>query len=768
MNPRSTLPPTGASPPDARDGSPPFVGSISWDDVHFRSLVERNRDLICLHAPDGRYRYVSPSALAMLGYPPESLVGANPYDFFHPEQDVELLRSSHERVLAGRVDDTVRYRFRHRDGHYIWLETLAVPLYEDTADPLRLTAMLTSSRDVSAQVESEALRATSDERLRLALLATGTGVFDVRLPAQTGWFSDEYAMIFGYDAGTRPLFAAGWQPLVHADDLPMFLDARRGVLSGATTGYRLDVRRMHRDGQYRWMRVMAHVAEADAAGLPLRVVGTLQDVDERVRSSQALLESQRRLARSQQMARVGDWRTDVDDPRDRWSDEVYRILGLDPLTTVPSFEVFLSRVHPDDREVVREGDAAALRDGTDYECDIRVIRPDGELRHVYGRTGVLRNAAGQVTGLFGTKQDITERKQAEAALRSTAAALEHAQRLARVGSWHWQIDGDRVQWSRALYEIFGRDPTLPPPPYAEQANLYTPQSGQARRALVLRSLKSGEPFEIEVEFLRADGTSGWGVSRGEVLHDAGGRAIGMSGTLQDITERKHTEIALREARDQVRELSGHLEDELNQERKRIALDVHDELGQMLTAMKLHLDVLQSQLANPEQTRRTSERMRELIEETMEVTRNVALNLRPPALDLGLAAALEWLAEDFGLRTDIDCRVESPAAEMTLDDKQATALFRIAQESLTNVTRHAHARHVRMALTPLGGVLQLEIRDDGVGFDAAAQRPGGHFGLLGMRERALRLGAELDIESQPGAGCAVRVRVRLQREAEPAA
>ena len=733
-----------------------------WDDAHFRPLVERNRDLICLHAPDGRYRYVSPSALPMLGYRPETLIGANPYDYFHPGQDVEQLRRGHERVLAGRVDDTVRYRFRHHDGHYVWLETLAVPLYEDAADPQRLTAMLTSSRDVSAQIESDALRATSDERLRLALLATGAGVFDVRLPAQTGWFSDEYALIFGYAADELPLFADGWQPLVHVDDLPVFLDARHGVMSGRQSGYRIEVRRLNRNGQYRWIRVMAHVAEADAAGLPLRIVGTLQDVDERVRSAQALLESQRRLVRSQQLARVGDWRSDADadDPRDRWSEEIYRILGLDPATTVPTFDAFVARVHPDDRAVVREGDAAALRDGISYECDVRVIRPDGALRHVYGRTAALRNGAGEVVGLFGTTQDITERKQAEAALRSTAAALEHAQRLARVGSWQWQIEGDRVEWSPALYEILGRDPAVPPPPYAEQAVLYMPRSEQQRRIVVAQSLQSGDPFEIEVEFVRADGTRGWGVSRGEVVHDVGGRAVGMSGTLQDITERKLTEIALREARDQVRELSGHLEDELNLERKRIALDVHDELGQMLTAMKLQLELLQSQLERPEQARGTGERMRELIEETMEVTRNVALNLRPPALDLGLAAALEWLAEDFGLRTDIACRVEAPAADLPLDDQQATALFRIAQESLTNVTRHARAGQVRIALTLQDNWLQLEIHDDGVGFDADALPPAGHFGLFGMRERALRLGAELAVDSRPGAGCRVRVRVRV--------
>ena len=761
MNLHTTLPPPAASPGTDVARAPPFGGAPGWLDAHFRPLVERNRDLICLHAADGRYRYVSPSALQMLGYAPESLLGANPYDFYHPEQDIEQLRSSHERVLAGRVHDTVRYRFRHQDGHYVWLETLAVPLYEDAAEPQRLTAMLTSSRDVSAQVESESLLVASDERLRQALLATGTGVFDVRLPEQTGWFSDEYAKIFGYDAQTLPLLCSGWQPLVHPDDLPVLLEGRRGVLSGERGSYTVEVRRMNRSGLYRWVRAMAHVAERSADGAPRRLVGTLNDVDERVRSAQALQDSQRRLARSQRMARLGDWSTESGHQGQRWSDEVFRILGLDPATTAPSFEAFLATVHPEDRSILCEGDAAALRDGTGYECDYRVLRADGGLTHVFGRISALRNAAGEIVGLYGTLQDITERKLAEAVLRSTTADLEQAQRLARVGSWHWQIEGDRLHWSPALYEILGRDPARQPLPCAEHAVLYTPQSGRRRHALVQQSLLSGAPFELEVEFLRADGTPNWGVSRGEVTRNDRGQIVGMSGTLQDITERKRTEIALRDARDQVRELSGHLEDELNQERKRIALDVHDELGQMLTAMRLQLELLQSQLAQPEQAQRTGDRLRELIEETMEVTRNVALNLRPPALDLGLAAALEWLAEDFGLRTDIECRVEVPAADPGLDENEAIALFRIAQESLTNVARHARARQVSITLRLQGAWLQLEVHDDGAGFDAGLPPPAGHFGLFGMRERALRLGAEMAVDSQPGAGCTVRVRVPVR-------
>jgi PAS domain S-box-containing protein len=617
-----------STPPTAQ----PEPKSGRWSDAGFRLLVEHSRDLVCLHAPDGRYLYVSPSVSTLLGYRTDELVGRDPYDFFHPDDVRAHVRSGHDRVLEGQVNHSTRYRFRHRDGHPVWLETVAVPLFEDPTRPEVVTALLTTSRDVSAQALAAAQLVVSEERLRLALQAAGAGICDVQLPSQTGYFSEGYAGAFGYGAEDLPLFAGGWQPLVHPDDLTTYLKARDRMLTGIDEIYVQEVRRLHRCGHYVWVRLVGRVVEQDAAGRPVRLIGALFDVDERVRSVNALRDGHRRLAQSQRLASLGDWRSDVDDPRDRWSDEMYRILGLDPATTPPSLETFIACMHPDDRADFLADDQRALREGIGFERDSRLLRPDGSIRHIYSRTRVLRDGAGRIRGLYGTMQDITDRKRAEAELR--------------------------------------------------------------------------------------------------------------------------------EARDAVRELSSHHEDELDRERKRIALDVHDELGQRLTAMKLQLELVQSQIerGRTEEARRTTEQMRELIEETMEVTRNVALNLRPPALDLGLEAALEWLAEDFSLRSEIDCTVVTANVTVPLDDRQAIALYRIAQESLTNVARHAAARRVQIRLARDGAGLTLSIGDDGVGFDVAQGQRTGHFGLLGMRERARRLGADFQVLSQPGAGSTVQVRL----------
>jgi signal transduction histidine kinase len=206
----------------------------------------------------------------------------------------------------------------------------------------------------------------------------------------------------------------------------------------------------------------------------------------------------------------------------------------------------------------------------------------------------------------------------------------------------------------------------------------------------------------------------------------------------------------------LRALSTYHEKELEEERRRIAREVHDELGQFLTALKMDISLLRLRFGDDPELREKAEDMRGLVEQTIQVVRHVASNLRPAALDLGLVPAIEWLAEDFGHRWEIACRVDLSGAEITLDDIHATAVFRVVQESLTNVARHAGASAVTISLDVAHDRLQLSIRDNGRGFDPAAIENTRSFGLLGMRERMLGLGGALIVDSATGKGTTVTI------------
>ncbi|WP_085693864.1 MULTISPECIES: PAS domain S-box protein [unclassified Pseudomonas] len=230
------------------------------------------------------------------------------------------------------------------------------------------------------------------------------------------------------------------------------------------------------------------------------------------------------------------------------------------------------------------------------------------------------------------------------------------------------------------------------------------------------------------------------------------------GIVWDISESKRIELELAASREQLRELSAHLESVREEEKARIAREVHDELGQMLTVLKLETSMCELAYAqlDPGLHERLNS-MKRLIAQLFQLVRDVATALRPPILDAGIASAIEWQARRFEARTQIPCLVQVPDNLPALSDAKAVGLFRILQEALTNVMRHAQAHTVEVTLALEGDELCLTVSDDGVGFVAAAGRPTS-FGLVGMRERVLIMGGSLQLDSEPGEGTSLVVRV----------
>lgn len=231
------------------------------------------------------------------------------------------------------------------------------------------------------------------------------------------------------------------------------------------------------------------------------------------------------------------------------------------------------------------------------------------------------------------------------------------------------------------------------------------------------------------------------------------------GLMLNISDLKLQEEEVERSRGMLRELAAHVESVREEERKRIAREVHDELGQTLTALRMEIAVMEMQTeASDLQLHQRSLSMKSLVDQSISVMRNVASSLRPVALDMGLVPALKWLAHEFQQRTGIICSVDVFAKRIKLDDDRATVLFRIVQESLTNVLRHAEAKQVRITLGKVASHYVLEIRDDGKGFDARSTLRSNAYGLLGIRERATMLGGAANISSEPGVGTVISVEV----------
>jgi len=234
------------------------------------------------------------------------------------------------------------------------------------------------------------------------------------------------------------------------------------------------------------------------------------------------------------------------------------------------------------------------------------------------------------------------------------------------------------------------------------------------------------------------------------------------GMVWDITANKRIEQSLGESRLLLRELAAHHETLREREKASIAREVHDELGQILTAMKIETSVCELALSNrlPEEAARMAG-LKKLIDQTLQISRNVVTALRPPALDLGLLPALEWLTQRIGERLQLHCELEIDERVQDIDEGEAVILFRIVQEALTNVARHAQASWVLIRIEYRDETLALRVEDDGCGFDPASISP--TFGLVGIRERVWMLRGTLHIDSAPGAG--TRILVSIPRSGE---
>ena len=317
------------------------------------------------------------------------------------------------------------------------------------------------------------------------------------------------------------------------------------------------------------------------------------------------------------------------------------------------------------------------------------------------------------------------------------------------------VDNQVVRVNREFTEVFG----------------YTPQEvvGRSLNDLIVPEelrpnaqrnadlVAQGQRVEAEVVRQRKDG-SRLHASMVGVPVSIPGRQIAGYSIYHDITRRKRAEEELQRSFRQLRELAARLKSVREEERARVAREIHDELGQALTAIKIDLASLMRALrADQEKELENADAILGLVDQTILSVRRIATELRPGILDdLGLVAAVEWAAEEFEARTGTSCRLDLPDGDIVIDPERATAIFRIFQETLTNVTRHAEATQVEVRLSREDGNIVLEVRDNGRGIDPEQLSTGGSLGILGMRERALLLGGELTISGAPGKGTIVKV------------
>lgn len=409
-----------------------------------------------------------------------------------------------------------------------------------------------------------------------------------------------------------------------------------------------------------------------------------------------------------------------------------------------------------------------LRSGERVEhFETERVTKDGKRVFVSLTISPVKDSSGRVVGASKIARDVTRIKQIEQVLRDSEQRMRFCLEAANIGTWDWEIASGAVRWSENMERIHGQQPGSFAGDIESFQEGIRAEDRQRVQQAIQQALEGDGRYNVEYRQLKADGSFVWVEAHGQVIYDSSSRPIRMMGVCKDISERKRSEEAIKEAHEQLetrvkertselaqaqerlRTLSARLLQMQDDERRRIARELHDAAGQILVALKLNLVPVEEELqkTNSGLARPIAESLG-LIEELSRDLRTMSHLLHPPLLDeAGLHSAVRWYVEGFGERSKIEVDLHLDPRVGRLAAELETAIFRIVQECLTNIHRHSGSSSAGIVITRDTHNVTIEIRDQGKGMPMPLPRAG--VGIQGMRERVRQLGGHLEIESGAG-------------------
>jgi two-component system sensor histidine kinase UhpB len=674
---------------------------------------------------------------SIFGYEPAEVVNDISWwrERVHPD-DLERVEQTASQAIRGDAPGwSNEYRFRRKDGSWAWVASRCA-IERDAAGRAR--------HAVGAMIDISRLKDT-EARLRL---------FTEQIPARATATDRELRVVWDLGAAFpgNPSTVGKTVPELFADspDRDRVLEGCRRALAGESSKLEID------DGT---SAAQLHLEPfRDPAGNVIGVIGIASDITDRMRSEEQVRAGQRLLQEVLEtlpvgvtvLNRAGDivlhnpasfriWSGTIVSGRERWARNTGFRRGSRQRIAA---DQWASRLAIENGQTTRD----ELLD---------IISLTGDHKTIKNYAAPIHDPDGAITGAVVVNEDVTERVRAEDALRKTERLLVDAETLGQTGSWeHDLVSGQILNTEANLRLFFGGDRSK-----GARLEDYATAVHPDDRTRVMSSREqlhaATGPGDIEFRVVWPDGSVHWIFGRATVIRDQAGRPLRAYGTNADITERKRAGEELGRRAQQLEVLSRKLIEAQEAERRAVARELHDDFGQVLSALKMNLRRLEHD--DPESIA--------LVDGAIARMRDLARALRPPMLDeLGLEAALREYVKREAKRGGLAVRLVLAPLEQRPPAVIEITCFRVAQEALTNIIRHAQAHLVELELDEVNGGLQLVVRDDGRGFDVPAAREraiqGGSQGLLNMQERVALAGGHLEIDSTPGRGACVRARFPL--------
>ena len=522
------------------------VHQLQSQEKYLRDVVETIPAMTFTTLSDGSCTFVNKGWTEYTGLSIDDTSGIGWQRAIHPEDLGRHSAKWRVSVTTGQLfEDEARFR-RAADGEYRWFLVRGVPFRDRHENIIRWYGTLTDIEDSKRAEEARQLLSRdlleSKAKLEEAQSITHVGYWERDLSTGRITWSDETYRIYGLQPQEDPIDLAALRQKIHPEDWKSVSQALDEALGGGAR-YDLEYRVLRPTGEVRIVHSFGDV-KRDASGRPYQMFGTVQDITDRKRTEETLdlmardlQESKTKLEEAQQIAHVGHWGWDLTSNRVIWSDETYHIYGLRPQEYPIDIAVLRKTIHPEDLEFVFRVAEEAVRGGLRTDVEHRIIRPSGEVRTVHSQGDLKKDSSGKPYYMFGTVQDITDRKRAEEALQQSRFYLSEGQRLAQMGSWAFNHSGFFEYWSQELFKIYGLDSQKGAPTLEEYLATVHPQDRDFMANTIKRMHAERSGCDVKKRIIRPDGELryircvGIPIVEGEVLK-------GFLGTAIDITEQE--------------------------------------------------------------------------------------------------------------------------------------------------------------------------------------------------------------------------------------
>jgi PAS domain S-box-containing protein len=525
------------------------------------ALMENSNDCILLCGKDSKPIFFNKSYAKIIkeALGADMIPGLIPHKLLADPDAREWWDGHHVRVLSGETFKT-EYALELPEGNVRYFELNYTPIVKhgEIQGFTEIARDITDRKAAETKASERSLFIESIVNLSPDMLY----IYDL-VDRRNVYSNNGISAVLGYSPEEVSAMEDRLLPeLMHPDDFKAYLEEIVPRYARAVDGERImhQLRMKNRSGEWRWLDCAEIIYKRGADGSAQQILGVVHDVTDRKHSEDALKAERERLAESQRIGHIGSWQHNLATNEAFWSEELFRLLGLDPEKDSEDFDLFFDMVHPDDQPLLKKSIEETLHSHKPFNIQYRFNLKDGTTRFIHAQAELIPDSSGKPVLLSGTGQDITERKLIEEKIKKSESRLQESQEVAKIGSWSWNVSDNTLEWSDETHRRFDKDPATFIPTVDYYIDRIHPDDREVIRKAIEESLAHDAPYHIQPRIRNENGREWILEAFGRVERDSQGRPIRFAGTAQDITESKLAEKKIKENEKYIRNILDTVDD----------------------------------------------------------------------------------------------------------------------------------------------------------------------------------------------------------------